>query len=834
MLISSVRSDDQENLKFGSQPNGVNAELYECWFWSRTFLNILFELRMYTKLKYRATRWPVFLTKCLGIAICLLASRSAAWPQNYLAPRPISFEKEAWQLALLKKSGNGSNRLAIFLDLANININKPLRGKGDLELAFKYATAASNLGTKLNDQRGHDIAQLYIADILMLKNQMKAAELIGSLINDTSKVKLWLNLSVKYFERNSPNRNDDWNKSLFFARQARTKSERLHLPIYELLADKDIALVQAYQKLPGSETNLIKTVNRIRVSRISGLTYAYAQVAAYYQTAGNMEQALRYSDMAVGLISSAGDSLSAADIYYVAAAVNIEKGNFQKGFDLAKMAIYHFKHYSGRYSLNDRFVTRMPVTALKKMGKYKEALQYAKNVEKNYPAENIDDQVDDAIEIGNIYREMKLYNKSESVFLHALKLNKTQVVMNAMLYKDIGQMYIDSKQYLKARPYLYLLWKHKESSMSPAIMAHMDYMLFQVDSAYGDYKAAVGHLSRFRGIEEVNLKQLKAREVKRLETRYETKKKENTLKVKEENIILLKQMNKLQQIKLDQSQLEKDITIAAICLLSAITVLLFWLYRSKQRKFKEIKQKGEEIIHKNEVITEKNALINRKSKQLDLLLEEKEWLLKEVHHRVKNNLHTVICLLESQAAYLEKDALKALEKSQNRIYAMSLIHQKLYQSTDLQTVDMAGYIPELVQYLKDSFDVSDQIVFRYHLDKISLDASLAIPVALIINEALTNSIRYAFPGKHRGEILISLYEMEETVVLELADNGVGMQDDPGRIGPPSRGLELIKGLVQEIYGDIRFSSRNGFLISVLFKKNALSFIDRMTLDKAIT
>jgi len=201
------------------------------------------------------------------------------------------------------------------------------------------------------------------------------------------------------------------------------------------------------------------------------------------------------------------------------------------------------------------------------------------------------------------------------------------------------------------------------------------------------------------------------------------------------------------------------------------------------------------------------------------LVEEKEWLLKEVHHRVKNNLHTIICLLESQAIYLESDALEAMEKSQNRIYSMSLIHQKLYQSDDIQTIDMASYIPELVQYLKDSFDtLSSRVYFDLKIDKISLTQTIAIPIALIINEAITNSIKYAFPGKSGGEILISLQDENESIKLELADNGIGMNNNIADTDSVSLGLQLIKGLSKEIQGDLKIETAHGVRITIIFKK----------------
>src|SRR5258705_7294084 len=186
----------------------------------------------------------------------------------------------------------------------------------------------------------------------------------------------------------------------------------------------------------------------------------------------------------------------------------------------------------------------------------------------------------------------------------------------------------------------------------------------------------------------------------------------------------------------------------------------------KKRLAEELSLQREEIRKKNDHLQE---LIGDKDK----LLSEKEWWLKEVHHRVKNNLHTIICLLESQAMYLENDALQAIEKSQHRIYAMSLIHQKLYQNEDITSIDMSVYLEELIMYLRQGFD-ADQIEFSLRVEPVHLNLSQAIPVGLIVNEAVTNSIKYAFAECNTGKISICIQEKEGVITLIVSDNGKGV------------------------------------------------------------
>jgi two-component sensor histidine kinase len=277
---------------------------------------------------------------------------------------------------------------------------------------------------------------------------------------------------------------------------------------------------------------------------------------------------------------------------------------------------------------------------------------------------------------------------------------------------------------------------------------------------------------------------------------------------KDQDIKLLKEQERAQKTELQKGKLTRNLMIAAGALLVLLLAVVISRYQLKQRTNKQIARKNESLQH---------------------LLTEKEWLLKEVHHRVKNNLHSVISLLEAQAAYLENDALQAIENSQHRIFAMSLIHQKLYQSEDIKTINMVQYIPELVQYLRDSFDTG-HIHFNLVVDPIQLNASQAIPLGLIINEALTNSIKYAFPGGCRGEISVSLTDKDVKYKLKLADNGIGMPEGKTRVKNNSLGLELMKGLAKEIGGNIIFEKANGVSVTIIFEKDLLHYADRLQDD----
>lgn len=320
----------------------------------------------------------------------------------------------------------------------------------------------------------------------------------------------------------------------------------------------------------------------------------------------------------------------------------------------------------------------------------------------------------------------------------------------------------------------------------------------------GHFDSALTHYQKMVALNDTLFNEAKARQISELQIQYETEK-------KDDNIQELTKQDQLQKKELRQATVLRNVTLAAVALLIIVLLLVYNRFRLKQKANHQLEIKQREI--------------NNKNKELEDMLAEKEWWLKEVHHRVKNNLHTIICLLESQAMYLEKDALQAIEKSQHRIYAMSLIHQKLYQNEDVKSIDMSVYLNEFIQYLKDSFDV-DRIKFVTEVEPIQLNLSQAIPVGLIINEAVTNSIKYAFTDPVEARIFVFMNETAGIVNLTIADNGKGfIPTDEAET--KSLGLQLIKGLSKEIRGNLSIKGDNGTKVAIQFKRDIISSTEQV-------
>ncbi len=200
-------------------------------------------------------------------------------------------------------------------------------------------------------------------------------------------------------------------------------------------------------------------------------------------------------------------------------------------------------------------------------------------------------------------------------------------------------------------------------------------------------------------------------------------------------------------------------------------------------------------------------------------LREKEALLKEIHHRVKNNLQVVSSLLGLQSrAVLDPETRKMFQESQNRIHSMALLHESLYQSHSLSEINFPEYIRQLAAHLFNSYGVAaDRIHLRTDLESLSLHLDAAVPCGLIINELVSNSLKYAFPDGRTGEIRIELRGTSDGATrLLVADDGIGLTADIDWENTRSLGLRLVRTLAQQLGAKIEVNSRAGTEVRLAF------------------
>ena len=220
----------------------------------------------------------------------------------------------------------------------------------------------------------------------------------------------------------------------------------------------------------------------------------------------------------------------------------------------------------------------------------------------------------------------------------------------------------------------------------------------------------------------------------------------------------------------------------------------------------------------NREITDQKAF----QKGLEKAVHEKSILLHELNHRTKNNMTVVSSLLGLQVSNINDEKAKnALKDSQSRLQTMAKIHETLYQSDDLSSIDMQAYFTNLGRSIFQGYNVSGKIILKVQAEHIFIGMKQTSPLGLIVNELITNSLKYAFPDNQEGAINISLWKSEDQIKLEYIDNGVGIPKDFDIENADSLGLKLIKMLAEgQLDGSLKMESINGTKFTIIFNLEA--------------
>jgi two-component sensor histidine kinase len=240
---------------------------------------------------------------------------------------------------------------------------------------------------------------------------------------------------------------------------------------------------------------------------------------------------------------------------------------------------------------------------------------------------------------------------------------------------------------------------------------------------------------------------------------------------------------------------------------------------SREELEMRVEQRTDELAKANTFLTEEVAKRERAEEKVMASLKEKEVLLQEVHHRVKNNMTVIISLLKLQSNKIKDEQYKDIfSNSINRIKSMALIHEKLYRSDDLAKVNFEDYLEEMLNNMLMSYGLNThKVALTTEVENISLRIDSAIPCGLIINELVSNSLKYAFPEDRKGEIKVAIHLNDsDKVELTVSDNGVGIPENLDFRNTDSLGLNLVNALTSQLQGEIELNRNNGTEFRIVF------------------
>lgn len=302
----------------------------------------------------------------------------------------------------------------------------------------------------------------------------------------------------------------------------------------------------------------------------------------------------------------------------------------------------------------------------------------------------------------------------------------------------------------------------------------------------GDYAEALVFHEGLMNLNDSVVKAMKDKQLINMLTKYEIREKEKELGIRD-------------------LQLEQRTNVIRIILL-AISVILI----------------GGLIFLYSRVKT--NQKLRAQKEMIESSLSEKELLLREIHHRVKNNLQVVSSILSIQSRGItDERALKAVNESRSRVRSMALIHQDLYSDGNLEGINARQYITKLSNSLFNSYRVDvDRVQLITEVDDLLIDVDTSVPIGLILNELITNSLKYAFPNERSGEIRVVLREKEDSLQLIVQDNGIGIPEEKKAASEDSFGMKMIKAFSKKLDATWEIRSLHGTTVELEIKNYRLA------------
>ncbi|MFV0570922.1 MAG: histidine kinase dimerization/phosphoacceptor domain -containing protein [Xanthomarina gelatinilytica] len=576
----------------------------------------------------------------------------------------------------------------------------------------------------------------------------------------------------------------DFETALDYAKQGvllseKNQNKKWQPKFYEMTGRIHANLLE----LDSATTYFNKAVNGYKaINNKKGQATTYFKIAWVHKRRGNIEEALKLDLEALKLMETIQDNTGIAGAYSRISEDLNNQGRHNEALEYALKTI----EISKKNKLNTELVYAYTSAGDTHMylGSYQEAynhfndalfLAYQQNVS-TYDLINFRNNKANALKRMGKHQEAKIEYETALAKAKEIEYENAIYVITA----NLGEINLLLGNYNDALKYQLLTVNLQESNGDVSNLTENYEHVSTIYEKLGNYPKALEYQKKARVMRDSTAAIESDKVMSNLLTKYETEKKEETIKA--------------QEAKISQQQKTQILYITIAALLTFSLIGMFSSMRNIRKKRKKLQVLNLELETKN---------------------KQNELLLKEIHHRVKNNLELVKSLISLQSAQLEDSATKnAMIASQNRVQSMGIIHQKLYQGENLGSIEMKDYFINLSEGILDSFNTEDQIKIECAMEQLELDVDTAVPIGLIVNELLTNALKYAFPENQKGNIQISLFKDKPgTLTLKVVDNGIGKTLGTAPKGT-GFGSQLIKLLTKQLNGEMKEESHNG--TSVLF------------------
>jgi len=518
---------------------------------------------------------------------------------------------------------------------------------------------------------------------------------------------------------------------------------------------------------------------------------------AYY-VRGNFEFALRNHLAALDLRKKAGNKIS------VAKSLNNIGVLYRSKKDYANAINYYRQSLAIKEELNDEHGivnTLINISSVyNSLDKFDSTYYYAKKgmlLAKKINAEK--DAYGNEVNMGAALIGMGKFDEAEPLLYDVEQKAKAHNDKSVLIttYEGLGDIFLNRKNYSTAEKYFLQGLNIAKMNQRKELIQVFYSKLAKSYRNLGKYDLAFAYADSASSLSHDLLNEQNLRQLNEMAAVYETNE-------KEKQIEKLNAENALSTAEVSHRKTERNYFILASILLLALAVLAYVAFVSNKKKKEQVAEQ-KQVIEKS--------------------LQEKEVLLREIHHRVKNNLQVVSSLLSLQSNYItDEHALGAVKESRDRVQSMALIHQYLYQENDLTGIDIRDYIAKLCDNLFHSYNIqTGKIKLLKELQPMTLDVDVVVPLGLILNELITNSLKYAFPDGRNGMIKIIIKEEADKLKLAVYDNGVGSILTNEFNNEHTFGYKMIRAFLQKLKGEMNIYSEDGTKVDIEIKNYRNSF-----------
>ena len=681
------------------------------------------------------------------------------------------------------KISKGEPRAAILLQLARMEfLRLP-------DQAMAYTQEALTIYKTTNNENGQADAMIGLASMYRRKNEPLLAYQLDSLSYQLASKNNYARGIAGAAMNMVPNfmRSREYDKALSFANESIEASKKANLEprfmVGAYLTRGNIYMQQKDAEKASADYETAYDLSEQTKDEVSKQR-ALAAMSAASRMLGDKVTSLDQILRAIRTAERLKDYTSLASWY-------LSAGNTYLALNKTSESL---EYYTKAYSLQS-YITQ-PTVKLSVLGnisscfvalkEYDSALLYSnRRLQLAMTQNNLFAVASTYIDLGNIELAKENYTAAIEQFQLALKdyAKSNSSADLTRVYNALASAYLKTKKYDKAEEYLLKGYALQSRGIDKGTKRYTDYLLSKVYEETGEMDNA----KRFRneyfalGGDVINTEtELK---INKLQSEYEISKREDAL-------ALEKREKELKDLQLKDANIRLWGSVALIILLTIVAIVLYRNYLQKKQSAILLAQKNERI----------------------------ETLMRELHHRVKNNLQVIGSVLNLQSLKLtDPGAKSAVEEGKARVEAMSLLHQKMYLDENLRAINMEEYITSLSNMLANSFGFDESIVqTNIKLSSKNMDVDMATPLALIINELITNAFKHAFQQVEKPQLTIELNEDKKEQVLSLivSDNGKGI--NLSSVSPSSFGLKLIRTFVQQLDAKMDISNSKGAVFNISF------------------